>query len=31
MEGVLAIVGFIGLLLISVAEPEKINDFESNY
>ena len=31
MEWALAIAGFIGLLLLSVTEPERIDDFETNY
>lgn len=31
MEAALAIIGFIGLLLLSLTEPERIDDFESNY
>ena len=31
MEGILALLGFIGLLLLSITEPEKIDDFETNY
>lgn len=31
MEGTLALMGLIVLVLIAITEPENINDFNSNY